>query len=62
MTADHLVILADGFALGFDAAVLLHFGGRIWDDHKDRRALARATAALDARQARQGALVGGEGE
>lgn len=57
MTADHLVILFDGIALGFDACLLLVLGGRIWDDYRDRRAIRQVTAAADARQDRLDALT-----
>jgi hypothetical protein len=62
VTTDHIVILCDGFALGFDACLLAVFAGRIWDDYQDRRVIRRHTWDLDARQARLDALVGGEQE
>lgn len=62
MTTDRIVILADGFALGFDACLLFVFAGRIWDDYQDRRTVRQHTRDLDARQARLDALVGGEGQ
>lgn len=59
MNTDHIVLLVDGFALGIDTALLVHFGGRIWDDYRDRRAVRRATTKADAIEARVDALTAG---
>jgi hypothetical protein len=48
VTTDQLVILADGIVLGFDLALLIHFGGQIWDDFQGRRLLRRRAAGVDA--------------
>jgi hypothetical protein len=60
MTGDDLILLADGVAIGVDACLLVHFGGRIWDDFQDRRLLRRAAAKADAIQDRADALTSGE--
>jgi hypothetical protein len=60
VNAQQFVILADGIVIGADACLLVHFGGRIWDDFQDRRAVRRATAKADAAEARVDALVGEE--
>lgn len=62
MTTDQFVFLIAGITIGFDTALLVHFGGRIWDDYQDRRAIRRATATAEAREARLDALMGGERE
>lgn len=61
MTTDHIVILVNGFALGFDACLLAVFGRQVWDDYQDRRVIRRYSRGIDGRQARLD-VVGGEGE
>ena len=51
MTSNELVFLLDGIAVGFNAALVVHYGGKIWDDFQDRRAIRRHTKRLDEREA-----------
>lgn len=70
MSTDQITIVIDGIVMGVDVTLLVHFGGRIWDDYQERRVIrrhaaaadARRTAHADARQARLDALVGGDEE
>lgn len=52
MSADQLVFLISGTAVGADVALIAHFGEQLWDDFQDRRTIRRHTKALDALTAR----------
>jgi hypothetical protein len=48
MSFDQTVFLLDGIVIGVDTCLLIHFGGRIWDDFRGRRAARRRADAVDA--------------
>jgi hypothetical protein len=60
VSPNQTLFLADGIVIGVDTCLLVHFGGRIWDDFQDRRAVRRANTRADAVEARVDALVGEE--